>query len=122
MKSGLFCLTLGAGLLVCGSAQANLLTNGDLDQTYMQEIVPGFFLPKPQAWQNVGSRSVSGPYEDEMSSESWAGPSPTPVTHNGANGDDWGVFFKPFSGNTNDGFATGHLYQDVAGTAASDTL
>jgi hypothetical protein len=100
------------------------LTNGDLDRTYQQEIVPGFFLPKPDHWVNTGIRAVTGPYEDEMSSEPWAGPSPTPVTTHGfdvttntPNGQDWGVFFKPFSGNMNDGPATGHLYQDVLGTA-----
>lgn len=124
MKVGVLCFSLGLGLASCGVAHANLLSNGDLDRTYMQEIVPGFPLPKPDQWMNVGSRSITGPYEDEMSSEPWAGPMPTPATTNGfnvttgdANGLDWGVFFKPFSGTPNDGAATGHLYQDVAGTA-----
>lgn len=99
-----------------GVAQANLLSNGNLDQTYQQEIVPGFFLPKPLDWVNDGVRTISGPYEDEMSSETWAGPAPTPVTTDGVDGDDWGVFFKPFSGNETDGAATGHLYQDVPAT------
>ncbi|MBL9162354.1 MAG: PEP-CTERM sorting domain-containing protein [Planctomycetaceae bacterium] len=94
----------------------NLLTNGTLDATYDQEIVPGFFLPKPASWVNVGSRTLTGPYEDEMSSEPWAGPAPTPVTTGGADGGDWAVFFKPFSGNPTDGAATGHLYQDVPAT------
>lgn len=123
VKVGVICFSLGLGL-ASGIAQANLLSNGDLDRTYMQEIVPGFSLPKPDQWMNVGSRSITGPYEDEMSSEPWAGPMPTPATTNGfnvttgdANGLDWGVFFKPFSGNMNDGPATGHLYQDVAGSA-----
>jgi len=97
-------------------ANANLLSNGNLDQTYQQEIVPGFFLPKPDLWVNDGFRSLSGPYEDEMSSEPWAGPAPTPVTTDGVGGDDWAVFFKPFSGNATDGAATGHLYQDVSAT------
>jgi hypothetical protein len=108
------------------SAQAqNLLTNGNLDVTYQQVIVdnapPGegpedFFLPKPASWQNEGTRAITGPYEDELSSEPWAGPAPTPVTTNGVNGDDWGVFFKPFSGNVNNGPATGHLFQDNPAT------
>lgn len=103
-----------AGLaMIAGMAQANLLGNGNLDKTYQQEIVPGFFLPKPTIWENIGSRSTTGPYEDEMSSEPWSGPAPTPVTNDGANGDDWGVFFKPFSGSAND-MATGHLQQTVA--------
>jgi hypothetical protein len=99
--------------------------NGNLDLTYAQEIVAGFFLPKPQVWINEGSRSISGPYEDEMSSEPWAGPAPTPVTTDGllnppppegCGGPDCGVFFKPFSGGGANGPATGHLYQDNPGT------
>ncbi len=97
-------------------AAANLLSNGNLDQTYQQEIVPGFFLPKPALWMNVGTRTITGPYEDEMSSEPWAGPAPTPVTTDGVAGDDWAVFFKPFSGGGANGPATGHLFQDVSGT------
>lgn len=123
-------------LLVCTAVMAstsqlaqaqNLLTNGNLDRVHDVEIVPGFFLPKPDNWENVGFRSISGPYEDEMSSEPWAGPAPTPVTTDGllnpppynAN-PDYGVFFKPFSGNATDGAATGHLYQDVPGTAGTE--
>jgi len=87
--------------------------------TYQQEIVPGFFLPKPANWENVGTRAITGPYEDEMSSEPWAGPAPTPQTTDGAGGDDWGVFFKPFSGNATSGAATGHLYQDNAASVGT---
>src|SRR5215213_9506805 len=76
-----------------GVYAAELLTNGTLDETYQQEVAPGLFLPKPANWVNVGTRAISGPYEDEMSSEAWAGPAPTPVTT-----DDNGVFFKAFSG------------------------
>lgn len=119
MNIGVKGLSLGLVFAVSGVASASLLQNGDLDMTYDQEIVPGFFLPKPLHWQNVGTRSISGPYEDEMSSEPWAGPAPTPVTNHGVNNDDWGVFFKPFTGNATDGAATGHLFQDVAGTAGA---
>src|SRR5262245_35271898 len=56
------------------------VNNGNLDRGQPVEIVPGFFLPKPLVWQNVGTRTLTGPYEDEMSSEPWAGPAPTPVT------------------------------------------
>ena len=99
--------------------------NGNLDLTYAQEITPGFFLPKPQVWQNVGSRAISGPFEDEMSSEPWAGPAPTPVTTDGnlnppapegCNGPDCAVFFKPFSGGGVNGAADGDLYQDNPAT------
>jgi hypothetical protein len=118
----LFALGFVAG--VPGVANALTLiggstNNGNLDQTYLQEIVPGFFLPKPQVWQNVGTRTISGPYEDEMSSEPWAGPAPTPVTADGGcgfAGSDCAVFFKPFSGNSTNGAATGHLFQNVLGT------
>ena len=78
------------GLLTCAVQSANAVVviggstnNGNLDLTQATEIVPGFFLPKPQVWQNVGTRTISGPYEDEMSSEPWAGPAPTPVTTDG---------------------------------------
>jgi hypothetical protein len=116
--------------MVCGSAVANAqliiggsLKNGDLDATIASEInppAPGFFLPKPTVWQNTGSRTLTGPYEDEMSSEPWAGPAPTPVTANGnglpgpdgCSGLDCAVFFKAFSGNTANGPATGTLFQD----------
>lgn len=108
-----------AAALACGigNSHAVLLSNGNLDQTYQQEIVGGFFLPKPLNWINQGTRAITGPYEDEMSSESWAGPAPTPVTTDGnpggaAPGGDAAVFFKAFSGNAANGAATGHLYQD----------
>ncbi len=97
-------------------ANANLLTNGSLDATTPQEIVPGFFLPWPADWVGEGSRTIGGPYNDFMSSEPWAGPAPTPVTTGGANSDDWAVFFKPFSGSATNGAATGNLYQDQVGT------
>jgi hypothetical protein len=104
----------------------NLLTNGTLDDTYAQLITGTFFLPKPNNWVNEGTRVLTGPYEDEMSSEPWAGPAPTPVTAEGTglpgpdgcgtNNFDCAVFFKGFSGNTANGPATGHLYQDNPAT------
>lgn len=102
-----------AAAVACGigNSRAVLLSNGNLDQTYQQEIVPGFFLPKPSDWINQGTRTITGPYEDEMSSESWAGPAPTPVTAG-----DLAVFFKAFSGGGANGAATGHLYQDNPAT------
>jgi hypothetical protein len=124
-------LVLGLVFLACSSVQAqNLLSNGSLDLTEAALIVDNpdpqadFFLPKPQAWQNIGSRAITGPYEDEMSSEPWAGPAPTPVTTGGnanppspegCNGPDCAVFFKAFSGNATNGAATGHLQQAVPG-------
>lgn len=112
------------------AADANLLTNGNLDLTDPVVIVdnpdpdPDFLLPKPRSWVNVGTRAITGPYEDEMSSEPWAGPAPTPVTTDGSglpgpdgcDGLDCAVFFKTFSGDATNGPATGHLFQDNAGT------
>lgn len=107
---------VACGALTSVASAQNLLTNGNLDQTVQQEIVPGFFLPWPANWSADGSRTIGGPYNDFMSSEPWSGPAPTPVTTDGANGTDWGVFFKPFSGGAVNGAATGNLYQDVAAT------
>jgi hypothetical protein len=125
LKTRALCFSVGL-VFVSSFAAANLLQNGNLDVTHDVEIVPGFFLPQPSSWTAVGTRSISGPYNDELSSESWAGPAPTPVTTDGFNetqnnhtNDDWGVFFKPFSGNATDGLATGHLFQDVAGSAGT---
>src|SRR6516164_7675122 len=85
--------------------------NGNLDLTHATEVVPGFFLPKPNVWTYVGTRAISGPYADGLSSEPWAGPAPTPVTFDGNlnppppdgfGGPDGGVFYKAFGGNPND--------------------
>lgn len=116
MKRILSLSVLALGLCGISSANANLLLNGSLDLTQPVEIVPGFFLPKPTNWVNEGFRSITGPYEDEMSSEPWAGPAPTPVTTGGELGQDYAVFFKAFSGNGANGAMTGHLYQDVIAT------
>jgi hypothetical protein len=134
MRQTVLAMTALAAVAWGASAQAqNLLTNGTLDVTYQEVIVdnappgPGmedFFLPKPASWINEGSRAITGPYEDEMSSEPWAGPAPTPVTNQGVDPDgpggnpgDWAVFFKGFSGSVTNGAATGHLYQDNPATA-----
>jgi hypothetical protein len=105
-------------------AGATSHNNGNLDLTHATEVVPGFFLPKPNVWTYSGSRAISGPYQDGISSEPWAGPAPTPVTTDGNlnppppdgfGGPDGGVFYKAFTGNTTtDGAATIHLFQDFA--------
>ncbi len=107
-----------ASLVLTGfsMANANLLVNGDLDKTFADPNPPN--LPKPQNWSASGHRPTAGDVNDMLSSESWAGPAPTPVTTDGANGDDWGVFFKAFIG-TSDDPITSHLWQDVAGTAGN---
>jgi len=123
-------IALGMAVSVANLAHAVIviggsINNGNLDLTYAQEInppAPGFFLPKPLVWQNEGFRG--GPWEDELSSEPWAGPAPTPVTNDGllnppfpegCGGPDCGVFFKPFGGNPNNP-VTGHLFQDHPAT------
>ncbi len=132
---GLIALAGLASSAVPSAHSQNLLINGNLDLTSAHVIVDNapagagpedFYLPKPQNWVNEGSRAITGPYEDEMSSEPWAGPAPTPVTTDGnanpphpegTGGPDGAVFFKGFSGNAQpNGPATGHLYQDVAAT------
>jgi hypothetical protein len=123
-----FVLVGGASLF----AQDNLLLNGNMDRSHAAEVVPGFFLPRPNSWIDVGTRSITGPYTDTLSSEPWAGPAPTPVTTDGNlngpspdgyGGPDGGVFFRPFTGNATDGLATVHLYQDLtANVGVSYTL
>jgi hypothetical protein len=129
-RISILCLVMGLFVIVTSASHGQLIiggstNNGNLDRTYAQEIVPGFFLPKPQVWQNDGTRVITGPYEDEMSSEPWAGPAPTPVTTDGnlnpphpdgCGGPDCAVFFKAFSGNVANGAATGHLFQDNPAT------
>jgi hypothetical protein len=121
-------LILILGLLICASAaHAQIIIggntkNGNLDATVSTQVLPTLFVPKPTVWQNVGTRTITGAYEDELSSESFAGQAPTPVTTGGSglpNPDgcgtgnlDCGVFFKAFTGNTANGPATGHLFQD----------
>ena len=107
MRTSLLCLAFAVSALPL-TVRANLLVNGSLDSTAPREIVPTFFLPFPTDWTADGSRTLTGPYNDFLSSEPWAGPAPTPVTAN-----DQGVFFKPFSGGSTHGPATGNLYQDL---------
>jgi hypothetical protein len=131
----LLVLCLALGFLACAVSTANalnLLSNGNVDVTVPTLIVdnappgPGpedFFLAKPAVWENIGTRTITGAYEDEMSSEGFAGNPPTPDTADGTGaphplgcGDvDCGVFFKAFTGNAANGPATGHLQQAVPG-------
>ncbi|HEY2828075.1 MAG TPA: PEP-CTERM sorting domain-containing protein [Pirellulales bacterium] len=129
-------LALGLVALVSSWANATVIidgatNNGYLDQTHAVEVVPGFFLPQPSVWTNSASRTITGSYLDDLSSETFAGGPPTPATTgnfsnppnpdgcgNTATDGDCGVFFKPFSGNlTTDGLATAHLFQDNPATA-----
>ena len=131
MKRVLLATLVVFGLALSGRlAHANLLTNGNLDRTHAVQIVPMFFLPQPDDWVAVGTRAISGPYNDELSSEPWAGPAPTPVTTDGllnppppigCSGPDCGVFFKPFTGNAVDGAMTADLIRTFPPPPASST-
>jgi hypothetical protein len=90
-----------------GSARAqNLLANPDLDIASISTQV----LPTPTGWVATASRSVTGPFNDGMSSESFA----NVLQPNGL-----GLFFKPFQGDTTgtNGKLTASLYQDNPATA-----
>lgn len=128
---GISLLSLALMLATTNVSSANELTNGNLDLGQATLIVGTFYLPKPLNWVNEGLKG-GVPYEDEMSSEPWAGPAPTPATFDNffnsigppsdacGNPDldgDCGVFFKPFSG-TEAAKATGHLYQDNPAVAS----
>jgi hypothetical protein len=132
MKRSLFVCLLALGATVCASAQAQeLLVNGSMDLTVPyanNPSVPTDRAPQPASWQVIGTKTVSGAYNDPLSSEPWSGPAPTPVTTGGTglpygtgtgcDGLDCGVFFKPFGGNLTTGdLATGHLRQSVLATA-----
>src|SRR5438876_2363498 len=94
------------GLLACGSrvAKADLLSNGNLDLAAVSSQV----LPTPVGWVAVANKTISGPFNDGMSSEGFAN-----VLAPGG----LGLFFKPFQGNASTGDKiTASLYQDNPGT------
>lgn len=114
MRRHLIAAAVAFGGLVTASMGG--LLNGNVDTTQPVEVVPGFFLPQPAVWVNDGSRTNTGAFLDGLSSEPWAGPAPTPVTT-----DDFGVFFKPFTGNLTTGnLTTVHFRQDIAATAGDN--
>jgi len=96
------------GLLACGSsvANANLLSNGNLDVT----SISGQTLATPTGWIASANRSGTGPFSDGLSSENFANvlaPGTTNV---------WGVFFKPFQGQAVTNTITAKLFQDNPAT------
>jgi len=118
------------GLVAVDRAGAvEVLVNGSLDLTIPYNPAPGnpaLFAPQPANWSVIGTKTVTGPYTDPLSSEPWAGPAPTQVTTGGTgaayntglgcDGVDCAAFFKPFGGNLTTGdLATGHLRQTVLG-------
>lgn len=109
LKPHCFSIALLGGLLalaLCvGSAQAQeLLTNNLLDATSVSTQV----LATPTSWTATANKTISGPFNDGMSSEGFA---------NVLGPGGMGLFFKPFQGN----LATGDkisasLTQSVPGT------
>jgi hypothetical protein len=72
-------------LFVSSAGAQNLLTNGNMDTTSVSTQT----LATPTGWTASATKSVSGAYNDGMSSESFAN-----VLDPGGNG----LFFKPFAG------------------------
>lgn len=99
IKRLLSAITVSA-LATWGTAavNANELSNGLLDAT----SISSQNLPTPTGWVVDSSRAISGPFFDGASSEGFA---------NFAAPGGQGLFFKPFSGNVDDGNVTTHLYQ-----------
>jgi hypothetical protein len=90
-------------------------------------VTPGFFLPKPDVWTYFGTRAITGPYQDGLSSETFPAGAPTPATTDGllnppppdscgTNAPDCAVFFKAFSGDATNGPAHVDLFQDNPAT------
>lgn len=87
-----------------GVAEANLLTNAEIDSPGGGPIVDG--------WSLEFSRTIpAGPVTDLFTLEPWAD----------RNADGFGGFFKQFQGDlgTSD-YVTAHVYQDVVGTAGTE--
>jgi len=86
LLGGAFALTAWVG-----SARAqNILTNPDMDNTSVSTQV----LATPTNWVAAASKTISGPFNDGMSSEGFAN-----VQQPGG----FGLFFKPFQGNAQTG-------------------
>jgi hypothetical protein len=95
-------VTLGLVTLGTGLAHADFLSNGNLDSV----AVSGQVLPTPVGWIATANRTVTGPFTDGLSSETFAN-----VLAPGG----YGVFFKPFQGATTNKI-TASLYQDNPAT------
>jgi hypothetical protein len=98
-------------LITANSAQAqNLLTNGNLNTTSVSSQV----LPTPTGWTALAVKSVSGAFNDGMSSEGFANANiPDP-------GGAAGLFFKPFQGSITTGdLLSATLFQDVPASAGN---
>lgn len=91
------------GLAALGARVANAaLINGNLDATSVSSQV----LATPASWIAFANKSISGPFTDGLSSETFA-------DFPAAGG--FGVFLKPFQGSTTDRITAG-IYQDNPAT------
>src|SRR5215470_3279125 len=79
------------GIVTCGTSvtHADFLSNGNLDSV----AVSGQVLPTPVGWIASANKTISGPFNDGLSSENFA---------NMFAAGGYGVFFKPFQGSTSD--------------------
>jgi len=101
--------------LAASSAPAqNLLTNGTLDAVAVSSQLGN----TPTNWDVTASGAIIGPFNDGAASENFAGGAPTPNTNdpNTPANEDFGLFFKAFTGNTTRGPVTVHVTQDNAAT------
>jgi hypothetical protein len=95
--------TIGLAALGTSVAHAAVsLSNGNLDSV----SISGQTLATPTGWIASATRSVSGPFSDGLSSETFA---------NVLDPGGYGVFFKPFQGTATDKITAG-LYQDNPAT------
>ena len=88
-----------------GVVKANLLSNGNLDLTAIGPQT----LATPTGWSVNSFKTISGPFSDGCSSETFA---------NVLAAGGYGLFFKPFQGSQSTGdYINVDLYQDNPGTA-----
>lgn len=107
LKKRLPALLAILGLAVCGANIAHAqLVNGNLNLASVSSQV----LATPTGWTVMATRSISGTFNDGASSEGFANANvPDP-------GGAFGLFYKPFSGNSTDGNVTVNFFQDTPAT------
>jgi hypothetical protein len=128
-RSMIVLLILGLVVLGTSAAKATTLIGGSTSNGYLDENHAEFDpaananIAYPNVWTNNGFKTNTGAYNDDLSSEPWSGPAPTPVTAGATpfdqcQGPDCGVFFKAFTGNINTGdLANAILFQDKPAVA-----
>jgi len=103
---------VGALSLMAWSANvatgANILFNGNLDQTGVQDQ----FNPTPLGWSTIATKSIDGSFNDGGDSEPWC---------NVVDPGGYGFFFKPFQGAATplENLLDVYLYQESPATSNS---